>query len=77
MRAMAICRKLRSGLRADPFALDGVEPPQRLAQREGQRRTDFQNGEVVPHQRGERGRRLVVGRVRLEHQASDIPRSSG
>ena len=66
---MAICRKCGRGLRADPFALDRVEPPQRLAQRKRQCRTDFQNGEVIPHQGGERGRRLVVGRVRLEHQA--------
>ena len=49
-------------------ALDGGERPQRFAQRERGARPDFENGEVIAHQRGEVVRRLVVGRMRLEHE---------
>ncbi len=43
----------RAGL--DPFALDRVQRPERLAQRKGHAGADLQDREVIPHQRRERG----------------------
>ena len=56
---------------------DQVQCIERLAQDEGQFRPDLENGKAVGDEGGQRGRALIVGGMRLEHQRGVVGQNAG